>query len=95
MIIKWKIDYQVKIGTSIKNELKELSKKVKAISTKILTKDLIDKFSILHGVRDFSLGIFRKYLVFIPAIKHIKYFHATTQISLWKSNGKQEKVLKI
>ena len=32
-----------------KNELNELSKKVKAISTKGLTKDLLNKFSILKG----------------------------------------------
>ena len=33
---------------SNKNDLIELSKKVKAISTKGLTKDLINKFSILN-----------------------------------------------
>ena len=50
-------------------------------------KKLIDKFSILNGAKYFSLGIFQNYLVFIPAIKYIKYFHATTRIYLWKSNG--------
>ena len=40
--------------TSNKNELNELSKKVKAISIKGLTKDLIDKFSILNGEKHFS-----------------------------------------
>ena len=39
-----------------KNELNEVSKKVKAISTKGLTKDLINKFRILNGAI-----IFRKY----------------------------------
>ena len=53
--------------TSNKNELNELSKKVKAISTKGLTKDLIDKFSILNGAKYFSSGIFQNYLVFILA----------------------------
>ena len=42
-------------------------KKVKAISIKGLTKDLINKFSILNGAKYFSLGIFQNYLVFIPA----------------------------
>ena len=42
-------------------------KKVKAISTKVLKKDLVDKFSILNGTKYFSLGIFQDYLVFIPA----------------------------
>ena len=47
--------------------LNELSKKGKVISTKGLTKDLIDKFSIFNGGKYFSLGIFQDYLVFIPA----------------------------
>ena len=63
-----------------KNELNELSKKVKAISTNKLAKDLIGKSSILNGAEYFSSGIFQNYLVFIPAKKQIKYFHATTRI---------------
>ena len=51
----------------VENELNELSGKVKAISTKGLTKDLINKFSILNGAKYFSSGIFKCYLVFIPA----------------------------
>ena len=47
-----------------KNELNELSEKVKAISTKRLT--------------NFSSGIFQNYLVFIPANKCIKYFSGNT-----------------
>ena len=69
-----------------KNEFNELSKKVKAISTKGLTKDLIKKFSILNGAKYFSSGIFQNYLVFIPAKKYIKYFSGTTRINSWKSN---------
>ena len=42
-------------------------KKVKAISTEGLTKDLINKCSILNAAKYFSLGIFQNYLVFIPA----------------------------
>ena len=41
-------DKKLKDVTSNKNELIELSKQVKAISTKALRKDLIDKFSILN-----------------------------------------------
>ena len=44
-------------------------KKVKAISTKGSTKDLINKFSILNGANYSSSGIFQNYLVFIPAKK--------------------------
>ena len=73
--------------TSNKNELNEPFKKFKAISTKELTKDLIDKLGILKQAKHFSLGIFQNYLIFVPVIKYIKYFHATTRIYLWKSNG--------
>ena len=49
--------------TSSKNELNKLSRKVKAISAEGLTKDLINKFSILNGAKYFSSGIFEIYLV--------------------------------
>ena len=48
------------------NELNELLKKFKAISTKGLTKKLINKFSILNGAKYFSSGIFQTYFVFTP-----------------------------
>ena len=73
-------DNKVKDVTSNKNESNELSKKVKAISTKGLTKDLIDKFSILNGAKYFSLGVFQNYLVLTPTKKYIKYFSGTTQV---------------
>ena len=66
---KTDFDNKLEDVTSNKNELNELSKKVKAISTKRLTKDLINKFNILNGIKYFSLGIFQNYLVFMPAIK--------------------------
>ena len=65
-------------------------KKIKAISRKGLTKDLINRFSILNGPKYFFPGIFQNYLVFIPAKKYIKYFSGTTRIDLWKSNGVSE-----
>ena len=49
------------------NELNELSKKVKYISAKGLTKDLINKFSILNRAKYFSSRMFQNYLVFIYA----------------------------
>ena len=45
--------------TSNKVELNKLSKKVKTISTRGLTKYLIDKFSILNGAKYFSLEYFK------------------------------------
>ena len=89
-IKKTDFDNKLKNVTSNINELNALSKKVKAISTKGLTKDLINKFSILNGEKYFSLGMFQNYLVFIPAKKYIKYFSGTTWIESWKSNGMSE-----
>ena len=51
---------------------------------------MIDNFSILKGEKYFSSRIFQNYLVFILVIKCIKYFHGTTQIYSWKSNGMSE-----
>ena len=79
-------DNELKDVTSNINELNELSKKVKAISTKGLTKDLINKSSILNREKYFSSRLFKNYLVFIPAKKYIKYFSDTTWINSWKSN---------
>ena len=61
------------------NEFNELLEKVKAISIKGLTKDLINKSSILNGVNYPYSGI---------PVKHcIKYFSGTTRIYSWKSKG--------
>ena len=83
-------DEKLKHVRSNKNELNELSKKVKKISTKGLTKDLIDKFSILNGAKYFSLGVFENYLVFIPDKKYIKHFTGTTWAETSKFNGMSE-----
>ena len=60
------------------------------MSTKKLTKDLINKLSILNGAKFISSGIFQNYLLFIAAKKYIKYFSGTTRIDSWKSNGMPE-----
>ena len=41
----------------------------KKLSTKVLTKDLINEISILNGAKYLSLGIVQNYFVFIPAKK--------------------------
>ena len=58
-------DDKLKNVASNKNELNEIPKKIKAIATNALTKDLMNKFSILNGARYFSSGVFPNYLVFI------------------------------
>ena len=54
--------------TSNKNKLNELSEKVKAILTKGLAKDLINK-SVLNGGKYLSSKIFQNELTFVPAKK--------------------------
>ena len=85
--IRQDFDNKLKDITSNKNELIKQWKKGKAISTKVLTKDLINKFSILNGEKYFSSGIFQNHLVFISAKKYIKSFSGTTRIESWKCNG--------
>ena len=80
-------DNRLKDASSNKNELNELLKKVKALSTRGLTNNLMNEFSILNGAKYFSLGIFENYLVFISAKKYIKYFSGTTRIESWKYIG--------
>ena len=80
-------DNELKDVKRNKNELNELSKKVKLIPSKELTKYLVDKLSILNGKKYFSLGIFPNYF---NSKKYIKYFSGTTRIESWKSNRMPE-----
>ena len=74
-----KADFNNQVKKSNKNELsKKLSKKVKA--TKWLTKDLIDKFSILNGAKYFSSGIFQNCLVFIPTKNTLDFLVALLRL---------------
>ena len=54
------------------------------MSTKVSTKNLINKFSIINAGKYFS------YLEFIPARKYIIYFSGTTWTDSWKSNRMSE-----
>ena len=60
---KTDFDNKPKDVTSNKNELKKLSRKIKASSTKGLIKDSINKFATLNGPKYFSSGIYQNYLV--------------------------------
>ena len=55
---------------------------IKAISTKVLTKCFINKFSILNRAKYF----YQLYLLFLPAKRYIKCFSGTTRIDSMKSN---------
>ena len=56
----------------VKNQLNEVSKKVEAISTKELTKDLKNRYSVINVAIYFYSGILQTYFLFIPAKKYIK-----------------------
>ena len=79
----------------IKIELNELSNKVKAISTTGLTKDSINKFSILNGAKYFSSGIFQNYLVFIPDKNTVNILGALLGLICESLMECQKKILKI
>ena len=55
-----------------------------------MTKDLINKFSVLNGAKYCSSIIFQNYLVFVQSKKFIKYFSGTTRIDSWEYNGMSE-----
>ena len=57
----------------VEDKLNELSEKVKAISATRLTKDLINKYSILNVAKYSYPGILQNYFAFISAKKYIKY----------------------
>ena len=50
----------------------------------------MNRYKILNGTICFSAGVFQNDLVFIPAKKYIKYFHATALIHSLKPNGISE-----
>ena len=62
------INYEIQIKMLLQIKL-NYQKKIKEILTKRLTKNLINKFSILNWAKAFSSGIFQNYLLFIPAKK--------------------------
>ena len=67
------------------NKLNELSKKVEAISTKGLTKDLINGSKILNERRYFSSGTLQNHLRYVLYNKYIRIFSNTSNVLPWKS----------
>ena len=88
-----KTDFNDKIKdvTSNKNELNELSKKVKAI----IIKDLINKIIILNEAKYFSLKIFQNYLICIPAKTTLNILVTLLELNCGNLMKCQKKVLKV
>ena len=64
--------------------MNEISKKIQAISTKVLKKDLINEYKILDGARYFFSGILQNYLMFLSNKKYFRFFTNISQVLLWK-----------
>ena len=73
----------------VKNKLDNISKKVKIILKKGLTKNLINKYSILKGAKNFSSDGLQMYLVLISTrrIYWIRKDGSDSTIESWKSTG--------
>ena len=64
------------------------------MSTKGLTKDLIQKDSIPKGVKYFGENGSQNYLVFWPVSTYFNYFGKTGKISSWRSKEMSEESIK-
>ena len=75
----------------VKNELNKLSRKVEAISTKGLTKDLTNGYKILNGARYFSSGTLQKPKIYFSYRECLRFFNITYEVSSCKAIGLSEK----
>ena len=65
------------------------------LSTKVSTKDLINKFSILNGSKHFCSGEFQNYFVFIQAKKTLNTLVTLLELIRRNLMECQTKILKI
>ena len=64
----------------VENKLNELSKKVEAISTKGLTKDLTNRYKILNESRHFYLGSLQNHLIHFSKKEYFRFLTNTSKI---------------
>ena len=72
------------------NYQEKLLLSTKILSTKGLTKDMVNKYRILNGAKYFSSGVLQNYIVFISASKSIELFIGSQPII----NGNLKEYLK-
>ena len=65
----------------------DLSREVRLIPKRGLTKDLINGFSILNGPNYFVEDVFQKVLLFKSVYKYFKVHTKSSRILAWKSKG--------
>ena len=63
---------------------------MKLISTKGLTKVLINRYSILNDAKYFAKNGLQDYLILQPIFKYFQTFIDTNEIFAWKSEGFSE-----
>ena len=78
----------------IQNELNKLLRKAELMSTKGLTKDLINKYSIVNGAKYFSSVGLQNYLIFTPPSRYITAFIRANKIYSWISKGISDESIK-
>ena len=64
----------------VENKLNELSKKVEVISTKKLTKNLINGYKILNRAIYFSSGTLQDDLIHFSSKKYFRLFTNTSKV---------------
>ena len=70
------LSFNKRINSNVpfENKLNELSKKVEAISTKRLTKHLMNGYKILNGAKYFSPGTLQNHLIYLSYKKYFRFF---------------------
>ena len=78
-----------------KKEVYELSEKIKLISTKRLTKDLINKFRIFNGAKCFSKNGLQNNFVYQVSIRYFKLVTNNYTVKKWESIGLLDRTIKL
>ena len=80
-IISKKVTFHKRRKVQANKELHELSEKVTLISTKGLTKDLINKYSTFNGAKHFSKNGLQNYFVYVKwALTILNYLQIVIQL---------------
>ena len=74
--------------------INDLSREVRLISTKGLTKDLINAYSILNGTKYFAEDESQNYLVFQPVFNYFKRLSNDSRNIAWKFDSLSERSFK-
>ena len=88
---KKKLNGHINSYTKLKDDL---SREVKLILTKRITKDLINGFSIVNGAKYFVESESQNYLVFQTVFNYFQTFTGTDKSFAWKPKALPEETIK-